>query len=132
MSYARKKHDAVTVERVAELANVGRSTFYLHYTDKQDLLRQSLTRPSSHLATIIGRDIAPEALVHILDHFQEQRSVNRVFFSGPIRAIWVKCLAEMIEPRLVAVTRAMVAALFALQTGRDIARAQSRGATGTA
>jgi AcrR family transcriptional regulator len=33
-----KGFDAVTVEELAERANVGRTTFYLHYRDKDDLL----------------------------------------------------------------------------------------------
>jgi len=98
-------YEAVTVERIAERANVGRSTFYLHYTGKEDMLRQSITRPSSPLALIVGGDMAPGALVPILTHFLEQRKVNRVFFTWPVRPIWVKCLAAMIEPRLAILTR---------------------------
>ena len=96
---------SVTVERVAERANVGRSTFYMHYTGKEDILRRSMTRPSSHLAVLVGHDIAPEALVPILEHFREQKRLNRVFLDWPIRPIWVKCLAEMIEPRLASLVR---------------------------
>lgn len=98
-------YEAVTVERVAERANVGRSTFYMHYTGKEDILRKSMTRPSSHLAMLVGHDVAAEALVPILEHFREQKRLNRVFFNWPIRPIWVKCLAEMIEPRLASLVR---------------------------
>ncbi len=98
-------YESVTVERVAERANVGRSTFYMHYTGKEDILRKSMTRPSSHLAVLVGHDIAPEALVPILEHFREQKRLNRVFFNWPIRPIWVRCLAEMIEPRLASLVR---------------------------
>ena len=98
-------YEAVTVERVAERANVGRSTFYMHYTGKEDILRKSMTRPSSHLAVLVGHDFAPEALVPILEHFREQKRMNRIFFNWPIRPIWVKCLAEMIEPRLASLVR---------------------------
>lgn len=98
-------YDGVTVERVAERANVGRSTFYMHYTGKEDILRQSMTRPSSGLAAIVGHDVAPGILVPLLEHFQQQRRMNRVFFNWPIRPIWVKCLAELIEPRLARVAR---------------------------
>lgn len=101
----REGYEAVTVERIAERANVGRSTFYMHYTGKEDILRKSMTRPSSVLAIVVGHDIAPAALVPQLIHFHEQRKMNRIFFNWPIRPIWVKCLGEMIEPRLVAVAR---------------------------
>ncbi len=49
-------YESVTVERIAERANIGRSTFYMHYKGKEDILKQSITRPSSHLAIIVGHD----------------------------------------------------------------------------
>lgn len=98
-------YEAVTVERIAERANVGRSTFYMHYTGKEDILKISMTRPSSHLAILVGHDVKPEALLGILEHFYQQRKKNRVFFAWPVRPIWVRCLAEMIVPRLSAVSR---------------------------
>lgn len=101
----REGYEAVTVERVAERANVGRSTFYMHYAGKEDILKKSMMRPSSHLAILVGHDLAPAALVPILEHFREQKKMNRIFFNWPIRPIWVKCLAEMIEPRLASVAR---------------------------
>ncbi|MGC9357012.1 MAG: TetR/AcrR family transcriptional regulator [Anaerolineae bacterium] len=33
-----KRYNPITVEEIAERANVGRTTFYLHYQDKDDLL----------------------------------------------------------------------------------------------
>lgn len=35
-------YDAVTVEEIAQRADVGRTTFYLHYRDKEDLLLESI------------------------------------------------------------------------------------------
>lgn len=92
--------EAVTVERVAERANVGRSTFYMHYTGKEDILRQCMARPSSVLAVLVGHDLPPDVLIRQLEHFHGQRARNHVFFAGPVRASWVKCLAGLIEPRL--------------------------------
>ena len=54
-------YDAVTVERVADAANVGRSTFYMHHTGKEDILRRSLTRPSGVLAALVGNTPPPTA-----------------------------------------------------------------------
>jgi AcrR family transcriptional regulator len=39
---ASKRYDVITVEDICEGANVGRSTFYAHYTGKDDLLRSAL------------------------------------------------------------------------------------------
>jgi len=38
----KKGYEAITVEDICEEANVGRSTFYAHYTSKDDLRRSGL------------------------------------------------------------------------------------------
>src|SRR3954454_11147784 len=38
----KKAYDAITVEEICEAADVGRSTFYAHYTGKDDLKRSGL------------------------------------------------------------------------------------------
>jgi AcrR family transcriptional regulator len=96
----------LSVEDVAESANVGRSTFYLHFRNKDDILQHSLTRPSRGLAVIVGHDVAIERVASLLEHFHSQRKLNRVFFAQPVRALWVKCLSSLIEPRLALLLRA--------------------------
>lgn len=98
-------YDAISVERVAERANVGRSTFYMHYKSKDDILRKSMTNPSSSLAALVGGDLDASLVTPILEHFKEQKKRNLVFFVFPIRPIWVQRLAELIEPRLASVSR---------------------------
>jgi AcrR family transcriptional regulator len=98
-------YEAISVEDIAEAANVGRSTFYMHHKSKLDLLKQSMARPSSILSIVVGHDVPPDILEHQLQHFQEQRRINRPFFFEPIRTVWVKCLADLIEPRVVKLIR---------------------------
>jgi len=40
----KKGYEAITIEDICEAANVGRSTFYAHYTGKDDLKRGGLER----------------------------------------------------------------------------------------
>jgi AcrR family transcriptional regulator len=98
-------YEAVSVEDIVGRANVGRSTFYMHYKSKDDLLRESIARPSSLLMAIVGGDVTVEMLVPLLLHFREQRGHGSTFFRDPIRRLWVQRLAELIEPRLAKVAR---------------------------
>lgn len=38
----KKRYEAITIKDICEAANVGRSTFYAHYTSKDDLKRSGL------------------------------------------------------------------------------------------
>ena len=93
-------YEALTAREISHKANVGRSTFYLHYASKDDLLKESLKTPSVALAGCVRGKLTPEQLTRLLDHFREQRALNRIFFADPIRASWVKCVAGFIEPHL--------------------------------
>lgn len=52
---AEKGYAAVTVEEITSRANVGRTTFYLHYEDKEDLLLQGLEQELISLGNEISR-----------------------------------------------------------------------------
>jgi AcrR family transcriptional regulator len=98
-------YEALTAGDISRKANVGRSTFYLHYTGKAALLAESMRKPSNQMAACVGGNLTAQQLVPLLEHFREQRTVNQTFFADPIRSLWVKSLAALIEPRLAARTR---------------------------
>ena len=93
-------YEAVTIGEISDKANVGRSTFYSHYTGKQEMLEESLKHPSAGLAACVGGELTARQLLPLLEHFRGQRAVNRVFFESPVRQLWVASLAGLIEPRL--------------------------------
>ena len=93
-------YEAVSTGEICDRANVGRSTFYSHYRSKQHLLEESLEHPSGGLAACMGPDITARELTPLLIHFTEQRTLNRIFFDFPIRSVWVRTLARIIERRL--------------------------------
>lgn len=93
-------YQPLTVTDIIRRANVGRSTFYLHYAGKEALLSDSLDYPCRGLAAYVARDPKAAEQVPLLEHFRAQRRVNRVFFEPPIRTLWVKALARAIERQL--------------------------------
>jgi AcrR family transcriptional regulator len=98
-------YEDVSVEDIVKRANIGRSTFYMHYRSKEYLLRESISRPSAILSLLVGGDVTVEMLVPGLLHFHGQRLRNGTFFRDPIRRVWAKRLGEMIEPRLAKIAR---------------------------
>jgi AcrR family transcriptional regulator len=72
-----KGYDAITVQDILDRADVGRSTFYAHYLDKEDLLMSELARVvqlfGEHVAaTGEGNPILPSLVLfrHVLDYRQ--------------------------------------------------------------
>jgi AcrR family transcriptional regulator len=93
-------YEALSVRDIAARANVGRSTFYEHFTGKDALLRFSLRRPFSVLAEIIGEDGVNERTIRLLRHFRERRKLGPVLFSYPLRPLLTRALADLIDERL--------------------------------
>ena len=93
-------YEAISVADIVQKANVGRSTFYQHYSGKLEVLQATLEHPSRFIADIVTVNSAPEEVVPVLLHFWNQRQRNRPFFNDPIRNVWIGVLAGMIEKRL--------------------------------
>jgi len=81
-----KRYDDITVQDILERPNIGRSTFYEHYWDKEDLLAseiervidvldQRMTTPSQHPA-----DLIPS--LALFQHVQEQQRLFQAFLRG--------------------------------------------------
>jgi AcrR family transcriptional regulator len=93
-------YESVTVGDIIARANIARSTFYLHFSGKLALLEQSLDVPCNGLAACAGTNAIKQHLIALLEHFAEQRHLNKVFFEAPIRSIWVRRLARQIAAKL--------------------------------
>lgn len=69
--------DAVSVQQICDRADIGRSTFYNHFGDKEDLLVDGLDDLKRHLRGL-GADAAPLAFARgMIEHAHEQRRLFR-------------------------------------------------------
>ena len=74
--------EEVTVQDVLDRASVGRSTFYLHFRDKNDLLLSQLDRFGEHMSTylIVQKEkslrVAPVA--EMFTHVEQQKKLYRI------------------------------------------------------
>jgi AcrR family transcriptional regulator len=95
-----RPYDDIAVGDIIERAGVGRSTFYQHFANKEDLLRQSLAPGFEALGESLDEGRDPERLVFWAEAFWTNRRVARVLLSGEVRPFLVRTLATEIQPRL--------------------------------
>jgi AcrR family transcriptional regulator len=93
-------YDKLKVANVADLANVGRSTFYEHYRTKRDLLKASVGQPFAIMADLVDPSGAHESLPALLVHFRENYQIARALLNGPTRPILSNVLSTLILERL--------------------------------
>ena len=93
-------YDTITVNQVIEKANVGRSTFYDHFTGKEDLLRHCIVNPFAFLADGVIEEEGSGSLRWVVGHLYEQRRLVRTLMEGGTRSFLIRSLAGLIEERI--------------------------------
>jgi AcrR family transcriptional regulator len=129
--FFERPYDRITVGAIVARAKVGRSTFYEHFVDKEDVLAATIRRPFLALAACAEREALP-AVVGALEHFAQNGNQARMVFAGESRRAIGRVLASMIEERLVTKGAAerKVAAIAIAEAQLGVIGAWLRGETG--
>jgi AcrR family transcriptional regulator len=94
------RYSAIRTSDLIEEAGVGRSTFYEHFRNKDDVMVWAVDPIFEPLAEAgAGRASLPH-LHFVLDHLWERRALARVMFEPPLGPKLQRKLASMIELRL--------------------------------
>lgn len=108
-----KRYEDITVQDVLDRANIGRSTFYTHYYDKEDLLDSHIEAMidalSRHMEQAPGTTMLLIPSLGLFQHVQEQRRLYHAMMRGGgleihKRTVQAK-LSQQVEQRLQATLR---------------------------
>ena len=75
-----KPYERITVQDILDRANIGRTTFYTHFLDKDDLLVSAI--PNDILGFDEGSDSLIPSLIPIFAHAQENRTLFRALMGS--------------------------------------------------
>ncbi len=103
-----KNFDEITIQDVLDRAQVGRSTFYVHYRDKQDLFLSDVEDFLQSFSTVLDRkDPSSKRLLPVQEFFAHVRDVRHFYaalvHSGKIHDVQALArgfFARSIEQRL--------------------------------
>ncbi len=105
-----RRYDDITIADILERANVGKSTFYEHFKNKEDVLRSAMSGMLETLADTVSENYDPDRLRGLIAHFWKNRRLGRKVFSGSLGDNLRRSLTALIEGKLMAAGSAKAAA----------------------
>lgn len=120
-----KSYDAILIQEILDRANVGRSTFYTHFRDKDELLSEGLKGlqemlRNAQMATVVASDKKYEKVIGfslaMFEHAHDHKKLYRSLVSGPG---WV-IVRQRIEEILVQLMREEARTLFRSRVSSDV------------
>ncbi len=92
-----RAYSRIQVRDILERAKVGRSTFYEHYRNKDDVLRQALSGLFSVLSESVASDTMATHLPVVIDHFWQNRRLARGLLNGSARDVVSRLLTDLVQ-----------------------------------
>jgi AcrR family transcriptional regulator len=122
----RRNYSGLATDTIIKLAGVGRSTFYEHFRNKDEVLVHSVRWILSALADAVTDAGSMYRICSVLDHILDQKATAAPLLVGPGGAAIIVELTNLIEKRLVARDAAGSAELLvpARLAARQVAVAQ--------
>ena len=92
-----RPYDEVTVKDVVDAAEVARSTFYEHFSDKRGLLLESMAGLLHVLAACAAGKADPASVQTLVEHLWENRSLGRIVLNSSAQRQICDRLADLIQ-----------------------------------
>lgn len=108
-----QRYSSIRTSDLIEAAGVGRSTFYEHFRNKDDVMVWAIDPIFEPLAEAAAGRGSAARVRFVLDHVWERRALARVMFEPPLAPKLHRKLAVMIEARLGAAEKGVPPAMEA-------------------